>query len=111
MTESMRGSRLGAVSYEVEGAVAPRTFTTFVCPQGHRTTVPFAAEAEELPPGWDCACGALATREGATLTIVEPLRRPRTHWDILLERRTVPELEVLLAERLELLRDTSARSA
>jgi hypothetical protein len=28
----------------------------------------------------------------------------RTHWDMLLERRSVKDLEVLLAERLELLR-------
>jgi hypothetical protein len=28
---------------------------------------------------------------------------PRTHWDMLLERRSVAELEVLLNERLELL--------
>jgi len=29
---------------------------------------------------------------------------PRTHWDMLLERRTVKELEELLDERLDLLR-------
>jgi hypothetical protein len=28
----------------------------------------------------------------------------RSHWDMLLERRTIAELEELLAERLELLR-------
>jgi hypothetical protein len=28
---------------------------------------------------------------------------PRTHWDMLLERRSVADLEVLLTERLELL--------
>jgi hypothetical protein len=28
----------------------------------------------------------------------------RTHWDMLLERRSVKELEEILAERLELLR-------
>ena len=31
-------------------------------------------------------------------------KAPRTHWDMLLERRTRAELEELLQERLELLR-------
>jgi hypothetical protein len=38
----------------------------------------------------------------------------RTHWDMLMERRTTAELEELLAERLELLRSgrlTQRRSA
>ena len=30
---------------------------------------------------------------------------PRTHWDMLIERRSIPDLEDLLAERLELLRN------
>ena len=34
----------------------------------------------------------------------EPKKTPRTHWDMLLERRKVDELEVLLNERLEALR-------
>ena len=33
---------------------------------------------------------------------------PRTHWDMLLERRSIKELEVLLAERLEHLRSGPA---
>ena len=28
----------------------------------------------------------------------------RTHWDMLLERRSIPELEQILSDRLELLR-------
>ena len=40
----------------------------------------------------------------------EPERKPvkpaRTHWDMLLERRSVPELEELLDERLTLLRES-----
>jgi hypothetical protein len=35
----------------------------------------------------------------------EKMGKPqRTHWDMLLERRTIPQLEELLEERLELLR-------
>ena len=30
----------------------------------------------------------------------------RTHWDMLLERRSIPELEELLEERLTLLRES-----
>jgi hypothetical protein len=35
----------------------------------------------------------------------KPTKHVRTHWDMLLERRTIEDLEVLLQERLELLRD------
>ena len=34
----------------------------------------------------------------------KPAKHVRTHWDMLLERRSVKELEEILAERLELLR-------
>jgi hypothetical protein len=36
---------------------------------------------------------------------------PRTHWDMLLERRSVAELEVLLDERLEQLAERRAEIA
>ena len=40
---------------------------------------------------------------------VEPERKPekhvRTHWDMLLERRTLAELEEVLEERLDVLRE------
>ena len=44
MAESMRGSRLGAVSYENEGGVefAPRQLVPFDCPHGHAFAVPFS---------------------------------------------------------------------
>ncbi|WP_373289847.1 RNA polymerase-binding protein RbpA [Saccharopolyspora thermophila] len=34
---------------------------------------------------------------------VKEKKPPRTHWDVLRERRTIPELENLLRERLEIL--------
>ena len=37
------------------------------------------------------------------------VKPPRTHWDMLLERRTVEELEELLKERLDLIRSTPPR--
>jgi hypothetical protein len=32
------------------------------------------------------------------------VKPPRSHWDMLLERRTVADLEAVLAERLEVIR-------
>ena len=62
MADSMRGSRLGAVSYENEGGVefAPRQLVPFDCPHGHAFAVPFSVEAD-LPDTWECrVCGATA---------------------------------------------------
>jgi hypothetical protein len=33
---------------------------------------------------------------------------PRSHWDMLMERRTVEDLEAVLAERLEVIRERRA---
>ena len=103
---ALRGTRLGTTSYESDEGVdfAPRQMTTYDCPQGHATTLPFAEEAE-IPYDWQCAtCGLPATlRHG-----IEPERKAekpaRTHWDMLIERRSTSELEEVLAERLEILR-------
>jgi hypothetical protein len=73
------------------------------CPQGHVTVVPFSAEAE-VPPLWECRCGAEALLRDAERPQAKPTRPARTHWDMLLERRTISELEELLQERLHLLR-------
>lgn len=103
----LRGSRLGAVSYEVDrGAeLAPRQVASYECPDGHRFSVPFAAEAD-LPPRWECrVCGAGAAIVDGTDPVVLKVKPGRTHWDMLLERRSVAELEVLLAERLAALRE------
>ncbi|MGI8870016.1 MAG: RNA polymerase-binding protein RbpA, partial [Mycobacteriales bacterium] len=35
----------------------------------------------------------------------------RTHWDMLMERRTIADLEEVLAERLELLRERRPRKS
>lgn len=105
MSESMRGSRLGAVSYENEAAVAPaeRQVVTYVCPEGHHTVIPFSVEAEEIPYEWSCRCGREAVRPDTSKPEDKPGRHVRTHWDMLLERRTIADLEALLQERLALL--------
>lgn len=106
MGEALRGTRLGTVSYETEDGVefAPRQPVVYDCPNGHETTVPFSAEAE-VPATWECrSCGAVALRRDAEMPEAKAGRRPRTHWDMLMERRTVDDLEELLTERLTLLR-------
>ena len=102
---SMRGTRLGAISLEREGAVpaAERITVTYVCPQNHKTVVPLSVEAEEIPYEWDCRCGALAHRPDAVAPDKPEERYVRTHWDMLLERRTMKELQEIYNERVALL--------
>jgi rubredoxin len=107
MGEAMRGSRLGATSYESDRGVelAPRVKSTYDCPHGHSFDVPFSVEAD-IPYTWECrVCGARATlRDGEAPESVAG-RHQRTPWDMLLERRSMDDLEALLDERLTLLRD------
>ncbi|MGI8648071.1 MAG: hypothetical protein DLM55_06035 [Acidimicrobiales bacterium] len=108
---TLRGSRLGAVSYETDRhtELAPRSVGEYQCPQGHRFTVPFAADAE-LPATWECrADGMVAHLADGETPEDTKLRPARTHWDMLLERRSMGELEEVLAERLEVLRDRRGR--
>ncbi len=103
---ALRGSRLGAQSYETDVGVemAPRQSVTYDCLNGHRFAVPFSLEAD-VPEMWECtACGAEALRVDGTRPEPKKNKPIRTHWDMLLERRSVKELEILLAERLEHLR-------
>jgi hypothetical protein len=102
---SMRGTRLGAQSLESDTGVQPaaRQDVTYFCPNGHTIVVPLSVEAD-VPSLWECRCGAQALRENTPLPESKASKPARTHWDMLMERRTTAELEVLLAERLELLR-------
>jgi hypothetical protein len=103
---TLRGSRLGARSYEDERGVefAERQVIAYSCTLGHRFEVTFSTEAE-VPALWDCPrCGAEALRQAGERPEEKPLKPARTHWDMLLERRSIEELEALLDERLELLR-------
>jgi hypothetical protein len=109
----LRGSRLGATSYETDRDhdLAPRRAVRYACPKGHDFDVPFADDAEP-PVTWECRL------HGAESKIVEgeepepkKAKPPRTHWDMLLERRSIPELEELLTERLEELKGRRSRTA
>lgn len=107
----LRGSRLGATSYETDRNtdLAPRQSVRYACPKGHRFDVPFAAEAD-IPATWECKlCGAPALLEDGVPPEEKRAKPARTHWDMLLERRTVDELEELLSERLTVLRGDGAR--
>jgi len=102
---SLRGTRLGAASLESDTGVepAPRQMREYVCPNDHRTVIPLSMEAD-VPALWECRCGEQALLRDASRPEEKVGKPPRTHWDMLLERRTVADLEVLLDERLELLR-------
>ncbi len=110
---ALRGSRLGATSYETDNHVelAPRQPVSYDCPDGHATTMPFSLEAE-VPAIWECRCGGEALLRDGDRPEKKYVKPARTHWDMLLERRTTDDLEILLAERLELVRsDRSTESA
>ena len=104
---SLRGSRLGALSMETDENVVPseRQITTYLCPNGHVIELPFSVEAE-IPPTWECRCGADAKLKDGVEAEAKAVKPARTHWDMLLERRSIPELEELLEERLTLLRES-----
>ncbi|MCL2802348.1 MAG: RNA polymerase-binding protein RbpA [Micrococcales bacterium] len=102
---SMRGVGLGCQSLESKEGVkwAERLNSTYDCPAGHVIILPLFVEA--VPPDhWQCRCGRIGHLRGLDRTTNHIVKRQRTHWDMLLERRSVEELEALLEERLELLR-------
>lgn len=107
---SLRGIRLGAQSLQSEEGVVfmERRATTYACRAcRHETTLMFAADAEP-PQTWECrTCGAeaLLQVDGKSVTVENSDEKAaRTHWDMLLERRTRAELEELLEERLAYIR-------
>ena len=102
---TLRGTRMVSFSMETTQNVVPseRQITTYVCDDGHRTELPFSVEAE-IPSTWECRCGKLGKLLDGPETELKPTKPARTHWDMLLERRSIPELEELLEERLALLR-------
>lgn len=103
---SLRGMRLGAQSMETESGVepAPRQRVEYRCKDGERVFVTFSSEAE-IPPVWVSKTGKEAIIVDGEKP-VNPNDKPiRTHWDMLLERRSVAELEQILKDRLTKLRE------
>ncbi len=83
---------------------APRQDVEYVCEDGEKIVVTFAADAE-IPPTWSSPTG----KEGVLVDGSKPEETPdkpvRTHWDMLLERRSTEDLEQILEDRLKLLRE------
>ena len=103
---TLRGARLGGQSFVVERGIefAARQNIAYLCPQGHEFEIPMSVEAE-VPAVWECPrCGAEAVSKSGHEREEKVEKPVRTHWDMLLERRSIKELEEILTERLEMLR-------
>jgi hypothetical protein len=114
------GTRLGSHSYEngdgPSKAKVNRARYRCVTAESHVTEVPFSAEATELPVVWHCSqCRGVAIADGVDPEVAlgslagGALRNGKpvsgkTPWQHVRERRTLPELEAILAERLAILR-------
>lgn len=107
---SLRGVRLGAQSLQSEEGVefSPRKKSVYRAADGTTFEVVFAADAE-IPQQWESPKtgqeGILLGSDGKPVVLDDTETKiPRSHWDMLLERRTRAELEELLQERLDYLR-------
>lgn len=103
---ALRGARLGTQSFEDERGVemAPRQEVDYVRADGTHFTVTMADDAE-IPLEWeDPRTGQIGRLSDGTDPEPKKEKPARTHWDMLLERRSVKELEDILSERLEMLR-------
>ena len=109
----LRGSRLGTTSYETDRNtdLAPRREISYDCPAGHETRIPMAMDVE-LPATWECrTCGAAGVLRDGESTPAKIGKPVRTHWDMLLERRSLEDLEDVLSERLAELHHPPRKSA
>jgi len=103
---ALRGSRMGTQSFEDERGVemAPRQQVSYVTDSGHEFRLTMSAEAE-VPFEWESPqTGEVGRLVGGSEPEAKKEKPVRTHWDMLRERRSLPELEDILTERLELLR-------
>ncbi len=107
---SLRGMRLGTQSLQSEVGVefSPRKKSVYRTTDGTEFEVTFAADAE-VPQHWESPKtgqeGILLTDAGEPVVLDDvETKVPRSHWDMLLERRSRAELEELLEERLRFLR-------
>jgi RNA polymerase-binding protein len=100
----MRGSRLGAVSYETDRnrGLAPRQVARYRTDNGEEFDVPFADDAD-IPGTWACRNGLEGTLLDGDAPPPKKVKPVRTPWDMLLERRSIEELDELLKERLEII--------
>ena len=100
----LRGYRLGTPTGEPdrEARPAPRAQVRFSCRRGHEFTVPFSTDAE-IPAVWTCPRHGIehCLRIDDDSDWQPPKGKPpRTHYVMLLERRSVADLEVLVDQAL-----------
>ncbi|MBD3688804.1 RNA polymerase-binding protein RbpA [Nanchangia anserum] len=109
---ALRGTSIGSKSLESEEGVtfAARKVATYRLPNGETFEVTFAAEANP-PAEWESKSGETAQLVGdaAEEDDDKAVKPQRTHWDMLLERRSEAELAQLLEEQLELLHQGKLR--
>ena len=87
-----------------EGPILNRRIeTSALRKNGEEFDVPFADDAE-IPGNWQCRNGLEGTLIEGNLPEPKKVKPPRTHWDMLLERRSIEELDELLKERLDLIK-------
>lgn len=109
---TLRGARIGATSLQGEHGIefAPRRRVEYLTERGNSFTVMFDVEADAPPEWFDPRSGELGFLDdeagrAARAEFEEKGQQQRTHWDMLMERRSLEELEDLLAERLAQLRE------
>jgi hypothetical protein len=107
----LKGSRLGAVSYETDRniGVPAHQVARYRTANGSEFDVPFADDAD-VPGTWSCRNGM----EGILVNGVAPepktVKPTRTHWDMVRERRSMDDLEVLFKERLKIIESARRRT-
>jgi len=83
--------------------LADRVEITYTCESEHEFTRVFAADIT-VPTSWDCPrCGKLG-RVDSDSDDNDSTQSARSHWDMLMERRSQEELADMLIERLKELR-------
>ncbi len=91
---------------ETESGVepAPRQQVEYRTAEGESVFVTFSTEAE-VPAAWTTKTGQEAVLVNGEKPDHSNDKPQRTHWDMLLERRSIEELEVILNDRLTALRE------
>lgn len=108
--KQLRGSRLGSISTETEEGVefVDRQNVTFRTADGEEFVVTFMAGVE-LPYDWRSPRSSNIGRrldakgkpiQGDDPNAPAPIAPTVTHWEQLMKRRTIEELEVILQERI-----------
>ncbi|MDY6055412.1 RNA polymerase-binding protein RbpA [Micrococcus sp.] len=108
---SLRGMRLGAQSLESEAGVEPaaRQRVEYRTEDGEQVFVTFSVEAD-VPAIWTSKTGKEAFLVSAEKPAENEGKPVRTHWDMLLERRSMEELEETFQTQLAKLRASRGES-